>query len=49
MSKKSKLQIESTNIHVRLIICCNMFKQCKALKKDVEKELMPAAWHSTKW
>ena len=40
MPKKSKLQIESTIIHVRLMICCIIFKQCKAFKKDVEKELI---------
>ena len=49
MPKKSKLQKESTIIHVRLMICCNIFKQCKAFKKDAGKELMPSAWHSTRW
>ena len=28
---------------------CNIFKQCKAYKKDISKELMPVAWGPTRW
>ena len=30
-------------IHVRLRAWCKKFKQCKACKKDISKELMPIA------
>ena len=25
------------------------FKKCKALKKELNEELMPAAWHPNRW
>ena len=37
-----------TIVHVRLIAWHNIFK-CKPFKKDIGKELMPAAWHPTRW
>ena len=40
MSKKSI-------IYVRLLAWCNKFEQCKALKKDISKELIAVAWHAT--
>ena len=45
MSKKSILKIENTTIHVRFI----KFKQQKAIKNDISKELMPVAWQPLKW
>ena len=41
MSKKSV-------IHVRLIAWHKRLKQLKVLKKDIRKELMTEAWHSTR-
>ena len=38
-----------TIIHVILIAWCNRFKQSKAFKKDLRKELMAVAWHQTRW
>ena len=35
-------------IHVRLIAWHKRFKQLKVLKKDIRKELMTEAWHSTR-
>ena len=35
-------------IHVRLMAWYNRFKQSKACKTDVSRELMPVAWHPTK-
>ena len=32
-------------IHVRLLAWHTKFEKCKALKKELNKELMPAAWH----
>ena len=29
--------------------CCNTYKQRQACKKEISKELMPVAWHPTKW
>ena len=31
-------------IHVRPVAWCNRFKQRKAFKKDISKELLPIAW-----
>ena len=28
---------------------CNRYKQLKACKKEKSKELMPKAWHPTRW
>ena len=28
---------------------CNKYKQHKAFKKELSKELMVAAWHPTRW
>ena len=25
------------------------FKKCKALKKEINKKLMPVAWHPNRW
>ena len=36
-------------IHIRLLAWQNKFEKRKLLKKDINKELMPAAWHSTRW
>ena len=38
-----------TIIHVRLMAWRNNYKQCKACKKEISKELMPVAWHRTSW
>ena len=38
-----------TMIHARLAAWCNEYKQCKAFKKELSKELMLARWHSTRW
>ena len=32
-----------TGIHVRVLAWHNKFEKCKALKKDISKELMPVA------
>ena len=45
MSKKSILKIETTTIHVRFV----KFKQQKAIRNNISKELMPAAWQPTRW
>ena len=37
-----------TIIHVRILVCHNKLKQCKASKKEIRKELMPVAWHATR-
>ena len=37
-----------TIIPIRLMACCNRYKQHKACKKDISKELMPVAWHTTR-
>ena len=36
-------------IHVKLIAWCNKYRQCKAFKKELSKELMIVAWHPTRW
>ena len=36
-------------IHVRLVPCCNRYKQRKAFKKEISKESMPVAWLPTRW
>ena len=38
-----------TIFHVRLMTWRNKFKQHKAYKKDVSKELKHGAWHLTRW
>ena len=38
-----------TIIHVRIMTSCNQYKQCKAWKKDISKELMSVPWHLTRW
>ena len=38
-----------TIIHVRLITWYNRLKQRKSFKTDMSKELMPVAWHPTRW
>ena len=35
--------------HIRLMAWYNKFKLPKACKKEISKELMPVAWHSTIW
>ena len=32
-------------IHVRLAALCNEYKQFKAIKKEISKELMLVVWH----
>ena len=34
-----------TIIHIRLLACHTKFEKRKALKKDINKKLMPVAWH----
>ena len=48
-AKKLILKITSTIIDVRLMAWHNKLKQLKPIKKDISKELMPAAWHLTRW
>ena len=36
-------------VYVRLMICHNRFKQHKAFKKDITKELIPVTWYPTRW
>ena len=38
-----------TIIHIRLMGWHNIFKQCKSCKEGISKELIPVAWHPTKW
>ena len=38
-----------TIISDRLMAWCNRFKQSKLFKKDISKESMPVACHTTKW
>ena len=35
-------------IHVRLMAWRSRFKQPKAIKKEINKELIPVAWHPTR-
>ena len=37
-----------TIVHIRLMAWHNKLKQCNAFRKDLSKELMPAAWHPTR-
>ena len=37
-----------TIIHVRLMVWYYRFKQRKAFKEEISKELMPASWHATR-
>ena len=48
MSEKSMLKVESKTIYVRRMTLHNRYKR-KSCKKDISKELMPVAWHPTKW
>ena len=34
-----------TILHARLLTWRNKFEQCKQFEKDINKELMPVAWH----
>ena len=36
-------------IHVRSIAWCNNYKQRKACKKEISKELVHVVWHPTRW
>ena len=36
-------------IYVKLLAWRNKFEKHKAIKKDLSKELMPVAWHPTRW
>ena len=36
-------------INVRLIAWQNIFKQSKSYKNGISKELIPVAWHPTRW
>ena len=38
-----------TIIYLRLLAWCYKFEKRKALKKDINIELMPVAWHRTRW
>ena len=38
-----------TIVHVRLLAWHNKFEKRKACKKDIRKELMPAACHPSRW
>ena len=40
------MHIKEINIKNRV---CNRFKQGKALKKEISKELMLVVWHSARW
>ena len=42
------LKVESKTIYVRRMTLHNRYKR-KSCKKDISKELMPVAWHPTKW
>ena len=35
--------------YVRLLAWRNKFEKGKAYKRELRKELMPAAWHPTRW
>ena len=37
-----------TTIHVRIVTWRNRFEKRKALKKKIDKELVPVAWHPTR-
>ena len=38
-----------TIIHVRLLAWHTKFKKNKAIKKELNEELMPVAWHPNRW
>ena len=38
-----------TIVHIRLLAWHSRFKQYKACEKNISKELMPEAWHPTRW
>ena len=38
-----------TIIHVRLLACHIKFEKRKELKKYIDEELMPVAWHPNRW
>ena len=38
-----------TIIHVRRMVWCNRYKQCKACKKEISKKLVTVAWHPTRY
>ena len=38
-----------TIINVKLLTWSDRFEQCKALKKEISKELSPVARHPTRW
>ena len=37
-----------TIIHVRLMVWCNRYKQCKACKKEISRKLVTVAWDPTR-
>ena len=37
-----------TIIHVRLLACHTKFEKHKALKKELDEDLMPVVWHSNR-
>ena len=43
------LKIESAAINFRLMSWYRRYKLCESCKKDMIKELMPVAWHPTRW
>ena len=43
------LKIESTAINFRLMSWYRRYKLCESCKKDMIKELIPVAWHPTRW
>ena len=44
-----KCILKKSIIHVRLMVWHNRCKQCKAFKKQLNRELTPVAWHPTRW
>ena len=38
-----------TIIHVRLLAWHTKFEKNKAIKKELNEELMPVAWHPNRW
>ena len=37
------------NLFARILAWHIIFERCKALKKDLNAELMPVAWHPNRW
>ena len=43
---KNPFEDHPETIHVKLSPCYNKFEKHKSCKKEISKELKPAAWHS---